>query len=91
LANVEIFTSPYCAFCYRAKSLLRDKRVDFTELDIIFEPNRRSEMVSRSNGQSTVPQIFINSIHIGGCDELYALEYSGKLDSILEAKSLTKK
>ena len=91
MANVEIFTSPYCGFCYRAKSLLRDKRVDFTELDIIFEPNRRSEMVSRSNGQSTVPQIFINSIHIGGCDELYALEYSGKLDSILEAKSLTKK
>ena len=85
--NVEIFTSPYCGFCYQAKSLLRDKNVDFTELDIIFEPNRRLEMLSRSKGQSTVPQIFIDSLHIGGCDELYALEYSGKLDSILEAKS----
>ena len=86
LVNVEIFTSPYCGFCNRAKSLLRDKSIDYIELDIIFNPNLRSEMISRSNGQSTVPQIFINSMHIGGCRELYALEFAGKLNSILEEK-----
>ena len=86
MANIQIYTSPFCGFCYRAKSLLNDKGVDYIEVDIISQPKRHSEMIERAGGLQTVPQIFIDNQHIGGCDELYELEAKDKLDSILNVK-----
>lgn len=80
---VEIYTSPLCGFCHAAKRLLRDKGVTFTDIDINIEPERRAEMIQRANGGSTVPQIFVGDVHVGGCDDLYALENAGKLDALL--------
>jgi glutaredoxin 3 len=82
---VEIYTSPLCGFCHAAKRLLTTKGVDFAEIDLSREPDRRSEMLSRAGGRHTVPQIFVGETHVGGCDELYALERAGKLDPLLEA------
>lgn len=87
MANVEIYTSPFCGFCYQAKSLLKKKGVDYTEIDIMFHPGRRPEMMARANGVHTVPQIFIDDAHIGGCDELYALDADGKLDPLLSSSA----
>ena len=86
MANIEIYTSPFCGFCYQAKSLLNDKGLDYIEVDIISHPKRHSEMIERAGGLQTVPQIFIDNQHIGGCDELYELEAKDKLDSILNVK-----
>ena len=86
MANIEIYTSPFCGFCYRAKLLLNDKGVDYIEIDIISQPKRHSEMIERAGGLQTVPQIFIDNQHIGGCDELYELEVKDKLNSILHVK-----
>jgi glutaredoxin 3 len=83
VAKVEIYTSPFCGFCYRAKGLLENKGVDFDEIDITFHPSRHSEMLGRANGQRTVPQIFVDDKHVGGCDDLYALDSRGELDTIL--------
>jgi len=85
LNNVEIYTSPLCGFCHAAKRLLTSKGVSFSEVDVAREPQRRQEMLARANGRHTVPQIFIGETHVGGCDELYALERSGKLDPLLAA------
>ena len=85
MAKVEIYTSPLCGFCYQAKNLLNTKGVDFEEVDIIAHPDRKPEMMARSSGRHTVPQIFINNAHVGGCDELYDLDSKGKLDSLLTA------
>lgn len=82
---VEIYTSPLCGFCHAAKRLLSEKGVDFTEVDVLQQPERKAEMVQRANGGRTVPQIFVGDIHVGGCDDLYALERSGKLDPLLAA------
>ena len=87
MANIEIYTSPFCGFCYHAKNLLSKKGVDFTEIDVTFHPGRRPEMMARANGQRTVPQIFIDDAHVGGCDELYALDADGKLDPLLSAST----
>lgn len=84
MAKVEIYSSMLCGFCYRAKKLLEQKGVDFTEIDVMVNPKRRSEMVERSGGRTSVPQIFIDDRHIGGCDELFALESSAKLDTLLQ-------
>ena len=86
MANIEIYTSPFCGFCYQAKSLLNDKGVDYIEVDIISQPKRHSEMIERAGGLQTVPQIFIDNQHIGGCEELYELEAKDKLDPILKVK-----
>lgn len=85
MPSVEIYTSPLCGFCHAAKRLLSQKGVDFSEIDIWSEPDRKSEMIQRANGGLTVPQIFIGETHVGGCDDLYALERSGKLDGMLVA------
>jgi len=82
---VEIYTSPLCGYCYAAKRLLKQKGVNFSEIDVLINPGRKSEMIRRANGGRTVPQIFIGDIHVGGCDELYALDRAGKLDSLLAA------
>ena len=81
---VEIYSSPLCGFCHAAKRLLNQKGVDFSEVDVLAEPARKSEMMDRANGRHTVPQIFIGTTHVGGCDELYALERAGKLDALLQ-------
>ena len=82
---VEIYTSPLCGFCHAAKRLLTQKGVDFTEIDVLREPARKPEMIERANGGRTVPQIFVGETHVGGCDDLFALEQSGKLDPLLAA------
>jgi glutaredoxin 3 len=84
MVKVEVYSSILCGFCYRAKKLLEQKGVDFTEIDVMANPGRRAEMVVRSGGRTSVPQIFIDDRHIGGCDDLFALESSRKLDSLLQ-------
>ncbi|SEM89667.1 glutaredoxin 3 [Pseudorhodobacter antarcticus] len=80
---VEIYTSPLCGYCHAAKRLLTAKGAAFTEHDISRDPSLRGVMMARSNGGRTVPQIFIGSTHVGGCDDLHALESAGKLDAML--------
>ena len=83
--TVEIYTSPLCGFCHAAKRLLSKKGVSFSEVNVMTQPKRKAEMLQRANGRHTVPQIFIGKTHVGGCDELYALERDGKLDQLLTA------
>ena len=85
MATVTIYTKPYCPYCVRAVSLLEKKGVDFTEIEAAFDPDKRREMMQRANGRATFPQIFVGDEHIGGCDEMMALEYAGKLDPLLAA------
>ncbi|MDM8166022.1 glutaredoxin 3 [Roseovarius sp.] len=82
---VEIYTSPLCGFCHAAKRLLTEKGISFSEIDVLANPSRKAEMIDRANGGRTVPQIFVGDTHVGGCDELYALERAGKLDPLLAA------
>jgi glutaredoxin 3 len=83
MAEVEMYSTMWCPYCSRARALLREKGVEFTEIDVAEEPGRRAEMVERAGGARTVPQIFIDGEHIGGCDELVALDRAGKLDAKL--------
>ncbi len=85
MVEVEIYTSPFCPYCWRAKRLLKRKGVAFVEIDLWREPERRAEMVERAAGRHTVPQIFVGGRGIGGCDELQALERAGELDALLAA------
>jgi len=87
MARVEIYSTMFCPFCYRAKQLLEAKGADYEEFDVTMKPGRRREMMERTGGQSTVPQIFIGDTHIGGCDELCALEADGKLDPLLKGEA----
>lgn len=82
---VEIYTTPLCGFCHAAKRLLSQKGVNFAEIDVAKQPERRAEMTGRANGGRTVPQIFVGDTHVGGCDELFALERAGKLDPLLSS------
>jgi glutaredoxin 3 len=82
---IDIYTSPLCGYCHAAKRLLNAKGVTFNEIDVLVQPDRKAEMMQRSNGGRTVPQIFINDQHVGGCDDLYALDQQGKLDPLLQA------
>lgn len=84
MPRIEIYTTPICGYCHAAKRLLTQKGVAFEEIDVMQDPTQRTEMTQRSNGGRTVPQIFINGTHVGGCDDLYALERAGKLDPMLE-------
>jgi len=84
MSNVTIYTKPYCPFCIRAVDLLEKKGVEFTEIEAAFDPDRRQEMIQRS-GRATFPQIFIGERHIGGCDDMMALERAGQLDTLLAA------
>ncbi|MEQ8332188.1 glutaredoxin 3 [Nisaea sp.] len=87
MAEVEIYTTMFCPFCVRAKKLLESKDVPFTEIDVSTSSSKRAEMSKKADGRYTVPQIFIDGIGIGGSDELAALEASGKLDEMLQAKA----
>jgi glutaredoxin 3 len=85
MAKIEIYTKFLCPFCTRAKKLLETKGVAFEEIDISMGGPRRSEMLDRSGGRQTVPQIFIDGQHIGGCDDIMALDRAGRLDPMLSA------
>jgi glutaredoxin 3 len=83
MAEIEIYTTPWCPYCWRAKHLLKKKGAAFTEFDLWQESERRAEMVERAGGRTTVPQVFIDGQAVGGSDELAALEASGELDHLL--------
>jgi glutaredoxin 3 len=85
MTRVEIYSSPLCGFCHAAKRLLTSKGVEFVEYDVLSKPALKPEMTRRADGATSVPQIFINDIHVGGCDELHALERAGALDPMLSA------
>jgi glutaredoxin 3 len=83
MSQVTIYTKPYCPYCIRAVELLETKGVAFDEIEAAFDPDKRQEMIQRS-GRATFPQIFIDGQHIGGCDDMVALERAGKLDALLQ-------
>jgi glutaredoxin 3 len=82
---ITIYTKGWCPYCAAAKDLLTEKGADFTEIDIERKPGARQEMIQKANGRTTVPQIFIGERHVGGCDDLYALDGRGQLDPLLSA------
>jgi glutaredoxin 3 len=86
MTEVVIYASPWCGYCYRAKKLLQHKGVAFREIDVESEAGKRDEMETRSGGRHTVPQIFIDSRHVGGSDELHELDRHGELDKLLGLK-----
>lgn len=83
MQQVTVYTKPMCPFCFRALSLLKKKGVKATEISAAFDKEKREEMLSKSNGKKTYPQIFIGETHVGGCDDLLALEEAGELDALL--------
>ncbi len=85
MAEVDIYTLRYCPYCEDAKELLARKGIAFREIDVTGNRDLRKQMVVRANGRNTLPQIFIGPTHVGGCDDLYALEDAGKLDPLLAA------
>lgn len=85
MAKVEVYSTPFCGYCARAKALLDRKGVAYETIDLYEEPDRRDEMVERAGGRRTVPQIFIDGEHVGGSDDLYALDRAGQLDPKLGA------
>ncbi len=85
MADVVIYTSAFCGYCARAKRLLKEKGIDFNEIGVDMNPALRDEMMEKSGGRYTVPQIFINGLHVGGCDDLHELDARGELDRMLAA------
>jgi glutaredoxin 3 len=83
MSPILIYTKNFCPYCDAAKELLQRKKVDYTEISVEGDPLARATMTKRAAGRSTVPQMFIGEIHVGGCDDLYALESAGKLDPLL--------
>jgi len=89
MKQVEIYTARYCPYCAAAKALLKRKGVAFAEIDIGGNWEKRDEMIERANGGATVPQIFIGEVHVGGCDDLQALDRGGRLDALLRGETVT--
>ena len=83
MARVEIYTTMLCPYCWRAKKLLEERGVPYQEVDVMTDGSLRAEMRQRAGGRTSVPQIFINGQHVGGCDDLYALDRAGKLTPML--------
>ena len=83
MPQVTVYSSPFCPYCFMAKKLLRSKNVTYDEIDVMMHPKRRKEMMQRANGRTSVPQIFIDDVHVGGYDDLSALNDDGKLDPLL--------
>ena len=83
MKKITIYTTPYCPFCIRAKQLLKNKNIEFQEIDLSEEPEKFDEMSIKSNGARTVPQVFVDDTHIGDCDYIHELDNKGKLDKIL--------
>lgn len=84
MPRIEIYTTMLCPFCIAAKRLLQEKGAEFIEFNVTFRPGLRDEMTKRAGGHRTVPQIFVDGVHLGDCDRLYALEQAGQLDPLLE-------
>ncbi|MGD9868826.1 MAG: glutaredoxin 3 [Hyphomicrobiales bacterium] len=89
MTQITIYTTALCPYCHAAKRLLGEKGVHFQEIDVTFDPARRAEMREKSGGRTSVPQIFIDDRHIGGCDDLYAMQERGELDSLLQSHERT--
>ena len=89
MPKVTIYTTAFCPYCHSAKALLRRKNVEFSEIDVSYDPEERQRMMARAHGRRTVPQIFIGDVHVGGSDELHALERQGKLDPLLVSAAAT--
>lgn len=87
MPDVTIYTKNWCPYCAAAKKLLEEKGAAFTEIDIEAKPEKRAEMIQKAGGRSTVPQIFIGNRHVGGCDDLYAMDDRGQLDEALASVS----
>ncbi|MEC9367434.1 MAG: glutaredoxin 3 [Pseudomonadota bacterium] len=85
MPDIEIYTTALCPYCHAAKRLLGEMGAAFREIDVTFDPARRAEMRERSGGRSTVPQVFVNGKHVGGCDDLYALQERGELEALLKS------
>ena len=85
MPNIEIYTKNFCPYCWRAKDLLESKGLPYTEIAVDAGGEQRTTMIERANGRTTVPQVFIGDRHVGGCDDLMALERSGELDSLVSA------
>jgi glutaredoxin 3 len=85
MSLITIYTKGWCPYCAAAKKLLDDKGAAFTEIDIEAKPEKRAEMIQKAGGRTTVPQIFIGERHVGGCDDLYALDERGQLEALLQA------
>lgn len=85
MPDIIVYSGPGCPYCEKAKSLLKKKGVKFEVIDVRADPARREEMIAKSQGKQTIPQIFIGGQHIGGCDDLHALDAAGKLDPLLQA------
>lgn len=85
MAEVTIYTTMLCPYCHRAKDLLGKKGVTFNEINVGMDADKRNEMIERAGGRTSVPQIFIGGAHVGGCDDLYALDRAGRLDPLLAA------
>jgi glutaredoxin 3 len=83
--TIEIYTKAFCPYCWRAKALLDAKGLEYREIAVDFGGEVRARMIERANGRTTVPQIFISELHVGGCDDLFALERSGRLDELISA------
>ncbi|HIJ83425.1 MAG: grxC [Magnetococcales bacterium] len=86
MPDIEIYSTTVCPYCVRAKMLLDKKKVTYREYNLTKNPELRDEMLKRANGKKTVPQIFINGTHVGGCDDLHELDQKGKLDPMLAAR-----
>ena len=83
MPKIEIYTQPFCGYCYRAKKLLDDKGVEYEEIDVMEQPNRRGEMVERAGGRTSTPQVFVDGQALGGSDDIAALNRKGELDALL--------
>jgi len=88
-SRIIVYSTPFCGYCGAAKRLLTDKGAEYTEIDVMFDPEQRRKMIEESGGRRTVPQIFVDGRHIGGFDDLTALDASGELDDLLAAKPST--
>lgn len=83
--TIEIYTKTFCPYCWRAKELLDSKGVEYREISVDFGGEVRQQMIARANGRTTVPQIFISEHHVGGCDDLFALDRAGRLDDLISS------
>ena len=83
MPKVEIYSQPFCGYCYRAKRIFEQKNVAYEEIDVMLHPSRRREMIDRAEGRSTTPQIFIDGKGLGGCDDITVLDQTGELDRLL--------
>ena len=84
MSKVTIYTTAFCPYCHAAKALLNKKGVVYSEIDVSYDPDERKRMAAKANGRRTVPQIFIGEEHVGGSDDLHALEQQGRLDALLQ-------